>query len=211
MKKFGLLAALALAVVAAPGAQGDTVDVFNASGTFTDNSTFSGTISIDVTSGSVTAVDLYYFDPAVPTHVIYAQGPFTGDTCCGETPRPVDYEVDVPQFAQDPLHYTLQLAIKSTSAADSLVGYTGGHLCALTSECGPDAEGFPWVSDYISDDVTMPLFLNSGSLTLASSTTTGGGSGNGGGGATVPEPSTIALLGCAFLGIAGATAFRRSA
>jgi hypothetical protein len=58
-----VLAALALLLCGVGQAKADTIQTFNASGTFADGATLSGILTIDVTTGVATAVDLVVGPP----------------------------------------------------------------------------------------------------------------------------------------------------
>jgi hypothetical protein len=115
--------------------------VFNVTGTFTDASTISGSLTIDVTAGQVDAVDVTYL--GVNYTNIFVQGTGTGSTAPGQIPVPIYYGV----ITGIPYPF-IDLAFRGTSAVNSLIGYAGGDLCSIHSPCGPDQQGFFWVSDY---------------------------------------------------------------
>lgn len=163
----------------------DTVSVFNVSGLFANNTTMSGTLTIDTTTGMVTGANIYYSGDGLSyqtlgTQSAYAVGP-TG----------VAYMVNVNNAGTSS---TLGLAIQGTSALDSLIGYTGGSLCATSSPCSIPAEEGSEVSDWYGPSqygYFQPIILQSGSL---SSTV------------NVPEPGSVALLS---IGLAGPFVLRR--
>src|SRR5712691_4424093 len=120
--------------------------VFNLTGTFVDATTVSGTLTINLTTGTVDAANLTYLGTTYAT--ILLQESFTGHTAAGQTPVPVSYVVDIGSSAAD--FPRIDLGIPGTSALDSLVAYAGGKLCSNTDSCGPDQEGVTWVSVFFS-------------------------------------------------------------
>lgn len=175
---FALLATLLVGVQTASAA--DTV--FTLSGTFFDSSTVSGTFTINVTTGVVTASSLSYGGQTY-TDILtgpFAQGPFTGSTSSGQTPVPVGYAVDTGISSDLP---RLDFLIPGTSAVDSLVGYLGGSLCSLNTLCGPDQVGNSWVGAFHAANGSTITALQSGQLS------------------NVPEPPTVILLSTSLLGL----------
>jgi hypothetical protein len=175
---FALLATLLAGVQTASA----TDTVFTLSGTFFDSSAVSGTFTINVTTGVVTASSLSYGGQTY-TDILtgpLAQGPFTGVTNSGQTPVPVGYAVDTGISSDLP---RLDFLIPGTSAVDSLVGYLGGSLCSLNTQCGPDQAGNTWVGAFHAANGSTIMALQSGQLTNA------------------PEPSTLILLSTSLLGL----------
>jgi hypothetical protein len=146
MKMKSILAAAAIASALGFCANAVTpvraATVFDLTGTFQDGATISGTLTIDTATGHVDAISVSFL--GVTYTSILLQESFTGNTAAGQTPNPVAYHVAFGTFAF-PL---IDPYIRGTSAPDSLVGYTGGPLCSVTTPCGPDQEGFFWLGTY---------------------------------------------------------------
>src|SRR5271163_541136 len=83
---------LGLAMLA-PSAKADTVDVFAVSAGLLDGTTASGDVTIDLTSGVITAASLEYLGQSYAQ--ILGQGAFTGQTASGQTPVSADYGIEV--------------------------------------------------------------------------------------------------------------------
>ena len=165
-------------------ASADTVN-FQLNGTFTDSSTVSGTLAIDRTAGTVLSAILSYKSNTFST--ILAQGPF--DCCADPSSNPVLYRLWVG--SSNSTFPALRFGISGTAAVDSLIGYTGGALCAYNAQCGPDSDGNTWVSSY-RDPSGNPVALQSGSL------------------APVPEPSSLIMLGSGLAGLVSVTRRKRN-
>lgn len=116
-------------------------DVFNVSGTFTDNTTVSGTVVIDTTTGAFESGDLSYL---------------------GQTYNFLHFAAPEP-----PVGYVFQLTTSSVAfplmdfiiVGDSLVGFDGGPLCTSSEPC----DGFG--SAFASTSSSAPLFLQTGAVT----------------------------------------------
>ena len=112
-----ILAAVAALSVAYP-AKANTINTFNVSGTCTPiapftGTTFAGTITIDVTAGSVTAIDIS-FQGLSPFNTIFKSQPVgTSDWSVGAT---------------NGESYFLSLAFTTGHTPGSLVGFTGGTI-----------------------------------------------------------------------------------
>jgi PEP-CTERM motif len=112
-----LLCCATAAVMLAAGlsARADVMETFDVTGTFTDNTTVSGTVIIDTTTGVFESGDLSYlgesFDVLVLTEDDSAGDAFVFElsTSSGPIPR-------------------LVMGI----VGDNLIGYSGGPLCSLT-------------------------------------------------------------------------------
>lgn len=142
---YALALSLGLVALVMPNAvRADTI--FTASGTFGDNSTLSGTLTINTATGFVTGADLivqYNISPGITE---------TFTNILGQTPNSVDLEGN--------LFGDLFLFID----ASTLVGYTGGALCSTSVSC---------VGSVVSDvspgsgvkGVPFNDFLTSGTLT----------------------------------------------
>ena len=138
--------------------------VFDLTGTFADSSTVSGSLTINLTTGTIDAANLSYGGATYST--ILGQGPFTGNTTSGQTPVPVDYFVDIGSSAS--LLPRIDLGIPGTSAVDSLISYTGGNVCVLVGTartCGPDQRDDTWYSDFQAADGMTIIALSTGELT----------------------------------------------
>ena len=161
---FSILAFL-LALAIPSAAKADTIETFNFNGTLIGG-TVTGTVTIDVTTGKVTGEDfaaavgkaIYTFDGNA-----YAQGK--------GLVAPNDYTAEfLGSFGA-----TFQLGFTT----QSLIGYTGGNVCALTGNCN-------FSTSALGIDP-----LTSGKLTPLASP------------APTPEPSGLVLLGSGLLGVAG--------
>ncbi|HWO31882.1 MAG TPA: PEP-CTERM sorting domain-containing protein [Candidatus Acidoferrum sp.] len=175
--KLVLMFLLCLVVALLVGVQptrADNVTVFQMSGTFPDNSMVSGTLTIDLTDGMITASNLSYLGQTYSD--ILTQGAFFGETEPGQTPIPVGYDFAVGIFSFTP---QLFFILPGTSTVDSLIGYGGGSLCSFNASCGPDQEGDFFVSSFDAVDGSF-TGLQSGQLVAT------------------PEPTTVILL---FLGL----------
>ena len=116
MRRFVLTSAvLALLAGAAARARADLTLTFNAAGTFEDGATLGGTLTIDTTSGMVTAANLTVGAPQSLTF-IYIQN--TVITSAATT------EIDLGSPGYDPAQITLYMYLPTTT----LTGYLGGPL-----------------------------------------------------------------------------------
>lgn len=148
--KYAMALTLGLIGLVAPNAvRADSV-VFDASGTFADGSTLSGTVTIDTTTGLLTDANLSTAGPIDTT--------FTFAEITSEAPSPDGANVirvifDNPSF---------QLTLDILSA--SLVGYAGGDLCGQANCIYGD---FPYTPGFLGNDFTGTFtFLTDGSLAV---------------------------------------------
>ena len=149
--KYALAAALVLIGLLAPGAvRADTI-VFDVSGTFTDSSTLSGTVTIDTASGIVQSL-------ALMTSNAVAPGPFALFSQLNNGPKQVVVEADVTQNGG---HDFIALVFP----IGSLIGFQGGALCSVANNCG--AFGFGASDISIPTISTVPTLLSVGSLAPA--------------------------------------------
>ena len=167
-----LFAAAATLLSAGLTAHADSITTFALSGNYTNRHTtkpstyaVSGTITIDTTTGIVDSVNLkepQSHRPFEDTYVNY------GEPGVHLITIEEDWGVEEPE--------TEVLYIP----AKTLIGYHGGSLCSLSSECVDDTSSFAGSIE--------PADFNFGQLTPAAT----------------PEPSSFLLLSTGLLGIAGA-------
>ena len=188
LSRIAILCSLGLAVafLAVQPASADTIDVFSLSGaTFADGTSASGTVTVDITTGLITAANVLYGGKLYDD--ILFQGAFFGNTNSGKTPVPVDYEVDLGITSSSLPR--IDFGIFGTSLVDSLVAYAGGNFASDNNLAGPDQQGNEWVSSFHSATGANPD-LKSGKLVFQSKTVT-----------STPEPSTVLLLVVALFGL----------
>jgi hypothetical protein len=150
-----LIVALGAATIFLSADRVSAATIFDVTGTFADASTISGTLTIDLTTGHVDAANVSYLGATYAT--ILVQG---SDT---HTPVPVYYGVNIGVNFGFPF---LALAVPQTSAANPYIGYVGGALCSVDSQCGPDQNGDFWVSAY-NATLNTHVVLETGQLTAA--------------------------------------------
>lgn len=139
-----------LALVAPNTVRADST--FNASGTFQDNSTLAGTLTIDTSTGLITGADLsvqYNISPSVTED-------FTN--VLGQTPDSIQLEGN--HFSDLFIYFD----------ASSLVGYAGGALCSTSVSCVGMVVSEVSPSNGITG-VPFNDFLTSGTLTASVSPT----------------------------------------
>ncbi len=181
-----LLSALVMSLGTAV-AHADTVQLFNVSGDFLDPTqpncgsctvgSFGGTLTIDITAGTVLSGNL---SATTPTGGYSVSGVPSGQEPIGGGGRYDlidDYEVSLGSFF-------LALDIPET-----LVGYTGGALCSYDDSFLSGCEGLVPPLSYLALDSTY--FVYDGATTPGALVVS-------------PEPSTLMLLGTGVLGAAGA-------
>ena len=130
-------------------AHADTL--FNASGIFDDGSILSGTVTIDTTTGSVTASNLFVSGAdnfsftmiAGQSSTRFATEYFVGVRNASSTE---DFNIDIPDG----------------SSQNPLIGYNGGMLCTPTAPCPSTSNLFNLTTN------TFGAGLTSGTLTAAS-------------------------------------------
>lgn len=105
-------------------AHADTIDTFDASGTFVSGSTLSGTVTIDVTTGLVSAVDL---TAGAPDSLNFTFLQFQG-----YIPAYDGYDVQTGTAAVGLPNLNLLLASNGTN----LIGYDGGTIFSLSNPSG---------------------------------------------------------------------------
>jgi hypothetical protein len=116
----------------------DTITTFNLTGIFTDGTTVSGTVTIDVTfPGFVESVNLSYLGN--PYSTIQSQLQFSGNTPPGQISNQVGFLVDIgTSSTQFP---SIHLLIEGNPEPIFLARYPGGPVCSVDHPCGPDAQG----------------------------------------------------------------------
>ena len=141
-------------------ASADTITIFNLTGTFTDGTTVSGTVTIDVTfPGFVESANLSYLNNSYST--IQSQVQFSGNTTMGAIPSQVGYLVDIgTSSSQFP---SIHLLIEGIPQPIFLAGYPGGPVCSLDHPCGPDQQGGTFTSGFHPDAMTA-VALQTGQL-----------------------------------------------
>jgi hypothetical protein len=160
-------AVLVLATGAISPARADVTRTFLASGTFDDGSTLDGTLTIDVTTGDVTAADLMRY----PTHGRVEQFSTVQDVL-SQSPSADGTTIQL-SVGYTPLYLDLIVF------APSLVGYQGGELASET-----DPLSYLVVdgsNSYVDDAVSA--YYSEGSVNLLQGSLI----------APVPEPSTLVL------------------
>jgi hypothetical protein len=132
-------------------AKADNIVTFNATGTFTDNSTLSGTVTIDTTTGAATAMDVTASSPISITFNSYVDSFYSsGD---GE------YLIEgYDSGAQNELILGVPVS--------SLIGYGGGALAGVTSTPFDTASEFE-----PTGGEGTPVPLDTGALTAPGMTT----------------------------------------
>jgi len=164
-------------------AHADTIVVFDASGQFhVDLATLSGTVTVDTTTGIITAVDLFVSAPDNYTfNGIYQQSCTLGassNTCY------VTFDTNGINFATYPI-------LNLVMAVNTFVGYDGG-LGTGTAPLNNSSSDLEWVAGSISGTDLEKLQM--GSLTPEPPPVA----------ASAPEPSSFVLLGTAALGLIAA-------
>jgi hypothetical protein len=118
-KSFWIVLAL-LVVGGAPYAHADSFNVSGTATSFSGGTTFSGMLTIDVISGTVTAVDITFPGLTSFTNLIGSFGVGTSD-----------WEIDVNQGPKSDI---LRFFFTTTMTPGSLVGFTGGSISGGTVE-----------------------------------------------------------------------------
>jgi len=161
---FALVTALGLVALVAPRTVwADTV--FNVSGTLQDGSVLMGTITIDTVRGVPTDAEVWTTGPTSVGPL-----PFLGYSSDLQF-----FEIASQGFNNDDIYLFLD--------TPSLIGYTGGPICGLSTGC-VETIGLPENLGPVISYVTDPVYLTSGSVTLP---------------AAVPESSSVVLLGTGLL------------
>ena len=109
--------------------------LFDISGTFSDSTTLSGTLTINLSTGTITAADWLYLGQTFS--VIQTQGPFDG---LGTSPIEYIFYIGDSPSSLPSFHFGV--------GSLSLVGYTGGNLCSFDNPCGPDSAGNLWADSF---------------------------------------------------------------
>jgi PEP-CTERM motif len=143
-----LLAGVALGVFGSQASA--TPIVFDVTGTFSDGSSLDGTITLDPTTGDVSAVDLIV-----------------------GVPWSLEFDVVQSQTHGGPVVPTLETGLTASGrptlgllfATTSFVNYAGGQLCSTsvtTTDCGKHGS-----SELLMADSSQDRFLATGSVTPA--------------------------------------------
>lgn len=159
-------------LMANTGCQSDYVD-FTAAGSFSDGSTLSGNLDIDVGCDFVHSGDL----SVVGNHINVT---FAGTPYYEGAPEPNTTWGPIEFFSGD-YELSLSLDLSAQTNTSNLRGYTGGNLCTTADDCS-NASGGYFVSNYVLNQQgqgQQPAgdpSLTSGSLSSA------------------PEPSSFLLI-----------------
>jgi hypothetical protein len=141
-------ATLTLAALCAAGARADTITTFDATGTFNDGASLSGTLTIDTTNGNVVASTVEALPDASGLTDIFV------GTIGGVTGVTLEAPAGEPSLILD-------------LSLNTLAGYTGGPLASLSDPAtvrGMDVETTLFLPSFTA------VFLSSGSLTPQTAT-----------------------------------------
>ncbi len=195
LKHFLVVLIVAASAAACPA---DTISTFSLTNVTTPTGPVTGTVVIDTTTGVIQSIDAF---------VTYTSGSLHGTT--DEFNQYLFQStlkgIEPPSWVFDQ-NFVYAQALDSTTlnrvgllfAQDSLVGYAGGSLCPSSTPCYWSPGNYATSGlGYPAGGPPFDTFVT-GSLTFVSSTST-----DPGGTGVTPEPSSIALLGTGFLGVAG--------
>src|SRR5262249_12107994 len=112
-------------------ARADTITTFNVDGVFRDpfSGTFSGTITVDVTTGTLTAVDITFPGSSAYNAIVASE--------------PISFPTSWAIFANTgDVNQKLELTFFTDPTGGSLVGLTGGSITGSISDCCTGLGGF---------------------------------------------------------------------
>jgi hypothetical protein len=168
---------VAVGVMGAQLAHADLLRTFDVSGSFQDGSSLGGTVTIDVTSGAITAAAL---DLGAPISVSITNGSY-GSTAFSGGVIAALYAATIPNSAAQLANDKLYLDF----ATPSLVGYSGGAFYSTTDPAAV-TNGKPYGTEIHDQFGIIQTQLVSGAATAATA---------------VPEPSGLATLAAGLFGL----------
>lgn len=182
---------VSLVLMAAGVARADTISTFNVSGTaapefgtgLTDT-TFSGTLTIDINTGTITGIDI-----ALP-----GLAPFDTPPSFSEQLSSSDWQLITGTI---PSH-GLALAFTTTPRAGSLIGFDGGTIITGIQLLSLHRT-LIFAGSYVTTEDLFAYCITGGTISPSVASVT----------SVAPEPSSLALMGAALLCLLGFEIVRR--